>query len=44
VGVKKRTFWAIFVERGTKKMAAQPFLRPAVFDNGKTILKMLRGE
>ena len=44
VGVKKRTFWAIFVERGTKKLAAQPFLRPAVFDNGKTILKMLRGE
>jgi len=44
VGVKKRAFWAYFVELGTKKMAAQPFLRPAVFGNTKRILKMLRGE
>jgi len=44
VGVKKRTFWALFVELGTKKMEKQPFLRPAVFGNTKMILKMLRGE
>ena len=44
VGVKKRTFWAYFVELGTKKMVAQPFLRPAVFGNIKRIFKMLRGE
>jgi len=43
VGVKKRAFWAWFVELGTVKMADQPFLRPAVFDNIKRIARKLEG-
>jgi len=44
VGVRARSYWAWFVERGTVKMAAQPFLRPAVFGNAQRILAILRGE
>lgn len=44
VGVKKRAYWAWFVELGTSKMAAQPFLRPAVFGNAKRILDIIRGK
>ena len=44
LGVRKRAFWARFVERGTKRQAAHPFLRPAVFDNAATILRIIRGK
>ena len=44
VGVKKRAFWAWFVELGTVKMPAHPFLRPAVFGNAKKIVKILSGK
>lgn len=45
VGVKTgKAFYAIFVERGTRKMAAHPFLRPAVFSNAKEILKLVAGK
>jgi len=44
VGVRARSYWAWFVERGTSKMAAHPFLRPAVFGNAQRILAILRGE
>jgi HK97 gp10 family phage protein len=44
VGVKKRAFWARFVELGTSKMKAQPFLRPAVFNNINKIRNILLGK
>jgi len=44
VGVKRRAFWAYFVELGTSKMAAQPFLRPAVYGNAKRIVEIIRGK
>lgn len=44
VGVKKgRAFYAIFVELGTKSMAARPFLRLAVFGNAEQIVKLVAG-
>jgi HK97 gp10 family phage protein len=44
VGVKRgRAFYAWFVERGTSKMAAQPFLRPAVFGNAARIVRIIAG-
>ena len=43
VGVKRRAFWAWFVELGTVKMAARPFLRPAVFGYKDEIMKRATG-
>ena len=44
VGVKKgRAFYAWFVEMGSRKMAAQPFLGPALFNNLVAVLRMLEG-
>jgi len=40
---KGAPFYAYFIEVGTSKMAAAPFLRPAVFGNGATILRILQG-
>jgi HK97 gp10 family phage protein len=36
--------YAPFVEFGTRKMIAQPFLFPAVIDNKQSILKLLSGD
>jgi HK97 gp10 family phage protein len=44
VGAKRRSFWAWFVELGTRKMAAQPFLRPAVFGNAAEIMRLFVGK
>ena len=44
IGVRKKIYWGWMVERGTVKMRASPFLRPAVFQNASTILRILRGE
>jgi len=44
VGVVKKVFWAWFIEMGTSKMAARPFLRPAVFDNAARIVRMIEGK
>lgn len=44
VGVRKKAFWAIFQELGTRFHAAQPFLRPAVFGNAARIVRILQGE
>lgn len=33
VGPLKEAFYGMFLERGTKKMAARPFLRPALDEN-----------
>jgi len=44
VGVKKEAYWAWFQEMGTMHHAAQPFLRPAVFDNLVNIERILNGE
>jgi len=43
VGARKKFFWAWFLEMGTRKMRARPFLRPAVWQNKATILAMIRG-
>lgn len=43
VGVKKRAFWAWFVELGTVHMAARPFLRQSVFGNAAEIMRLLAG-
>lgn len=44
VGVKRgKSFYAFFVEMGTRKMAAHPFLRPAVFGNAAEIVRIIRG-
>ena len=32
-----------YIELGSKTAAAHPFLRPAVFDNGKKIVQLLSG-
>ena len=44
VGVKKDddVIYARFVEFGTRKMAARPFLRPAVFDHAKEIVRIIQ--
>lgn len=36
-----KTFYGAFVELGTKKMKAQPFLRPALNSNREVILKVI---
>jgi HK97 gp10 family phage protein len=44
VGVGKKAFYARFHELGTSKMAAHPFLRPAVFENEAEIMRLLVGK
>lgn len=44
VGVGKEAFYARFLEMGTSKMAARPFLRPAVFENEAEIMRLLVGK
>ena len=45
VGVRKDddVFYARFVEFGTKNMPAHPFLRPAVFNHAKEIVRIIQG-
>ena len=43
LGVLRKRFYAYFVELGTSRMKAQPFLRPAVFNNARQILRKLMG-
>lgn len=44
VGVKRgKAFYARFQELGTRFMAAQPFLRPAVFNNAREIVRIIAG-
>jgi HK97 gp10 family phage protein len=44
VGVFRSAFYGYFHEVGTSKMPARPFLRPAVFGNAATIVKIIQGE
>ena len=45
VGVRRgKAFYAWFQEMGTRFMAAQPFLRPAVFNNAREIVRILAGK
>lgn len=37
VGPLKEAFYGIFLERGTRKMAARPFLRPALDENADAV-------
>jgi HK97 gp10 family phage protein len=42
VGIKRwKGFYVWFVERGTSSAPAHPFLRPAVFENAATIVKLI---
>ena len=41
VGNRGDAFYGYFAELGTKNMAAHPFLRPAVFENGDEIVKLI---
>jgi HK97 gp10 family phage protein len=44
VGVKRgKAFYALFVEMGTRFMRARPFLRPAVFNNAREIVRIIAG-
>ncbi len=43
VGVLVKRFYAYFVELGTSRMKAQPFLRPAIFNNARQIVRRLTG-
>ena len=44
VGVKRgKAFYAKFLEFGTSKMAARPFLRPAIFNNAREIVRIIAG-
>lgn len=40
-GRRKGAFYLRFQELGTSKMAARPHLRPAVFANGATIVRLI---
>ncbi|HUX75740.1 MAG TPA: HK97-gp10 family putative phage morphogenesis protein [Anaerolineae bacterium] len=47
VGVRhgfQRTYIARFLEFGTQKMAARPFMRPALLENLNKIREILRGK
>jgi len=45
VGVKRgKAFYARFQELGTRFMAAHPFLRPAVFNNAREIVRIIEGK
>lgn len=39
-----KAFYAKFIEWGTSKMAARPFLRPAILENRRKIMKLIAGE
>ncbi len=45
VGVfqSSKAWYARFVEFGTRNMRAQPFIRPAVFENARRIVKLITG-
>ncbi len=44
VGVKRgKAFYARYQEMGTRFMAAHPFLRPAVFNNAREIVRIIAG-
>ena len=38
VGYRAKAFWGAFVERGTEKQSAQPFLRPSFDENEQAIM------
>lgn len=41
-GAHPRPWYALFVETGTKQRPARPFLRPAVFNHGAEIVRILQ--
>lgn len=41
VGVKRKAYWGWFLEMGTRRQRAWPFLRPAVFNNAREIVRIL---
>ncbi|AJA49531.1 phage protein, HK97 gp10 family [Clostridium pasteurianum DSM 525 = ATCC 6013] len=41
---KDAPFWATFIEFGTSKMPAQPFLRPAFEKNKKQVFEIIKEE
>ena len=41
IGKQGQTHHGFYIETGSSTAAAHPYLRPAVFENGKDIVKML---
>jgi hypothetical protein len=39
----RRAFFGYFLEMGTRFMAARPFLRPAVFNHAREIVRIIAG-
>jgi len=44
VGYKAAAYWGAFVEMGTEKQSAHPFLRPAFDENRDEILRVIVGQ
>lgn len=44
VGFKPRAFWGAFVERGTEKQPAQPFLAPVPDQVGRSVVRAISDE
>ncbi|NSW92317.1 MAG: HK97 gp10 family phage protein [Firmicutes bacterium] len=44
VGPGKDQFYGLFIEQGTSKMAAKPFLRPALDENKEKVQKAITDE
>ena len=38
-----KAFYGLFIEMGTSKMPARPFIRPAIFENGAEIVRLIAG-
>ena len=43
-GGEKGRYYGFYIETGTRKQPAHPFLRPAVFDNARQIVALLAGQ
>jgi hypothetical protein len=42
-GGEKGRYYGLYIETGTKRHPAHPFLRPAVFENARQIVALLAG-
>lgn len=42
-GGEKGRYYGFYIETGTRRQAAHPYLRPAVFDNRREIVALLAG-
>ena len=42
-GSQGKAFYGLFLERGTSKLAARPFIRPGVLENASEIMRRIKG-